>query len=85
MADFVCPQCGEHCFEQMRPATVKATICFYGSGGTSYGVDQAEEIESIERDEEIICRECGFEVEGDGSNLITREAFDEQENDPANW
>lgn len=86
MTDYVCPGCGEHVFEQQQPAVVRAEICFYTtSNGLAHSVVQSEEVEATERDGEIVCRDCGFEVEDDGTNLVTRDQFNESENDAANW
>lgn len=72
----VCPECGEHCFEQLRTARLEYLVCFYTSGSSdAYSVDQEYKVVDEENAEHFVCRDCGFEFD-DPAMLVSREEFD---------
>lgn len=78
----VCPECGEHCFEQPRTARIEYIVCFYGESGNAYPVDQEYSIEDGgDRDEDYVCRDCGFTFGDPDNELVTREQFDAADDD----
>lgn len=74
MEYLVCPDCGHDQFEQIRYTRTRFTFQ-YDENRYEHETDEAVE-DSGDRDEEIICGDCGWLLMDD-DELITRQQYDE--------
>jgi hypothetical protein len=78
MSDLVCPECGNDEFQQRRVTSTMFTVTIDCRGNFT---DQDEQIEDGgETDGAFACTDC-FTEYVDHDDLITEEAYNEQEDD----
>jgi DNA-directed RNA polymerase subunit RPC12/RpoP len=66
----VCPDCGSNRFQQTRVAQIEVTMIF----DHGQWLDRHEEVmDSGERDADIVCDDCGREI--DDADLVTEDDY----------